>query len=82
MLGIGARCDIVILISLVGLIIMATTLTTLGFPQLRHMEVDLPDHNPALDPYPKPSLLMIGYAVIYLLATLGLTVLVFQKRDL
>lgn len=29
-----------------------------------------------------PSLLMIGYAVVYLLATLGLTVLVFQKRDL
>ena len=29
-----------------------------------------------------PSLLMVGYAVIYLLAVLALTVRVFQKRDL
>ena len=29
-----------------------------------------------------PSLLMVGYALVYLLATLGLAVMVFQKRDL
>jgi Cu-processing system permease protein len=29
-----------------------------------------------------PSLLMVGYAVVYLLAVLALTVRVFQKRDL
>jgi Cu-processing system permease protein len=29
-----------------------------------------------------PSLLMIGYAVIYLVAALGLTILVFRRRDL
>jgi ABC-type transport system involved in multi-copper enzyme maturation permease subunit len=29
-----------------------------------------------------PSLLMIGYAMLYLLAALGLTVLVFKRRDL
>ncbi len=29
-----------------------------------------------------PSLLMIAYAVVYLLAALGITVLVFRKRDL
>ena len=29
-----------------------------------------------------PSILMIGYAVVYLLAALGLTVVVFQRRDL
>lgn len=29
-----------------------------------------------------PSLLMIGYAVVYLIAAIGITVLVFRKRDL
>ncbi len=29
-----------------------------------------------------PSLIMIGYSVVYLLAALGLTVLIFRKRDL
>jgi len=40
------------LISVVGLIIMATTLIALGVPQLRRVEADLPDHDLALDVVP------------------------------
>jgi hypothetical protein len=38
-----------VLISVVGLIIVATTLVALGIPVLRRVEVDLPDHEPVVE---------------------------------
>ena len=48
-IGVGAGRGVGVLISVVGLIIMATTLIALSVPQLRRVEVDLPDHDPALN---------------------------------
>ncbi len=48
-IGVGAGRGVGVLISVVGLIIMATTLIALGVPQLRRVEVDLPDHDAALE---------------------------------
>jgi hypothetical protein len=45
-IGVGAGRGIGVLISVVGLIIVATTLVALGIPVLRRVEVDLPDHEP------------------------------------
>jgi hypothetical protein len=42
-----------VLISLIGLIIVVTTLIALSVPQLRRVEVDLPDHDPALNAVPE-----------------------------
>jgi hypothetical protein len=47
-IGVGAGRGTAVLISLIGLIIVATTLIALGVPQLTRVEVDLPDHDPAL----------------------------------
>jgi MFS family permease len=47
-IGVGAGRGTAVLISLIGLIIVATTLIALGIPQLTRVEVDLPDHDPAL----------------------------------
>jgi|GEM_PF-3906340 len=41
-----------VLISLIGLIIVVTTLIALSVPQLRRVEVDMPDHDPALNAVP------------------------------
>jgi hypothetical protein len=46
-IGVGAGRGIGVLISAVGLVIVATTLVALGVPQLRRVEVDLPDYDPA-----------------------------------
>jgi MFS transporter, DHA3 family, macrolide efflux protein len=43
-IGIGAGRGVGVLISVVGLMIVATTLVALGVPQLRRVELDLPDH--------------------------------------
>ncbi len=40
------------MISLVGLLIMVAVLTALNVPRLRHVEVDLPDHDPAVEAAP------------------------------
>ncbi len=44
-LGIGSSRGIGVLISLMGLLIMAATLIALGVPALRRVEVELPDHD-------------------------------------
>ncbi len=49
-IGVGAGRGVGVLISVVGLMIMATTLIALGIPQLRGVEIDLPDHDQALEP--------------------------------
>jgi hypothetical protein len=56
-IGVGAGRGSGVLISLIGLIIVATTLIALGVPQLTRVEVDLPDHDPALvaEPEPQPA---------------------------
>jgi ABC-type multidrug transport system fused ATPase/permease subunit len=46
-IGMGAGRGVGVLISVVGLIIMATTLGAICVPQLRRVELDLPDHDPA-----------------------------------
>ena len=55
-IGVGAGRGVGVLISLVGVIIMVTTLIALSVPQLRGVELDLPDHDPAvraaLEPQP------------------------------
>ena len=55
-IGVGAGRGVGVLISLVGVIIMVTTLIALSVPQLRRVELDLPDHAPAvraaLEPQP------------------------------
>lgn len=48
-IGVGAGRGISVLISVVGMIIVATTLVALGIPVLRRVEVDLPDHEPVLE---------------------------------
>ena len=48
-IGVGAGKGTGVMISLVGLIIVATTLIALSVPQLRRVEVDLPDYAPPLD---------------------------------
>jgi MFS family permease len=48
-IGVGAGRGIGVLISVVGLIIVATTLVALGIPVLRRVEVDLPDHEPVVE---------------------------------
>jgi MFS family permease len=45
--GVGAGRGVGVVISLVGLLIMATALIALNVPRLRRVEVDLPDHDPA-----------------------------------
>ena len=52
-IGVGAGRGVGVLISVVGVIIMATTLIALGVPQLRRVELDLPDHDPALETVPE-----------------------------
>jgi hypothetical protein len=47
-IGVGASKGVGVLISVVGLIIVATTIIALGVPKLRRVEVDLPDYDPAL----------------------------------
>lgn len=39
--------------SLVGLLIMVSVMITLNDQRLRHVEVDLPDHDPALEAEPE-----------------------------
>jgi len=53
LIGVGASRGTGVLISVVGVIIMATTLIALGIPQLRRVEVDLPDHDAALAARPE-----------------------------
>jgi hypothetical protein len=48
-IGVGAGRGIGVLISAVGVIIIATTLIALGIPVLRRVEVDLPDHEPVVE---------------------------------
>jgi MFS transporter, DHA3 family, macrolide efflux protein len=45
LIGVGAGRGTGVMISLVGLIIMTLTLIGLSIPQLRRVEVDLPDHD-------------------------------------
>ena len=54
-IGVGASRGTGVLISLIGLIIVATTLIALGAPQLTRVEVDLPDHDPARVAVPEPQ---------------------------
>jgi hypothetical protein len=48
-IGVGAGRGISVLISVVGMIIVATTLVALCIPVLRRVEVELPDHESVLD---------------------------------
>ena len=48
-IGVGAGRGVGVLISVVGVIIVATTLVALGIPILRRVEVDLPDHEPVVE---------------------------------
>lgn len=48
-IGVGAGRGIGVLISVVGVAIMITTLVAMGVPQLRRVELDLPDHEAQLD---------------------------------
>ncbi len=49
MIGVGASHGVGVIISLVGVLIMLSTLVALSIPQLRHVELDLPDHDLAVD---------------------------------
>jgi MFS transporter, DHA3 family, macrolide efflux protein len=46
-IGVGSNHGIGVLISVVGVLIVLTTLIAMGIPQLRRVELDLPDHEPA-----------------------------------
>ena len=50
LIGVGASRGVGVLISLIGLIIVVTTVIALGFPQLMRVELDLPDYDPELNP--------------------------------
>jgi MFS transporter, DHA3 family, macrolide efflux protein len=52
-IGVGAGRGVSVLISLVGVIIVVATLIALGVPQLMRVELDLPDHDPAINPLPE-----------------------------
>ena len=52
-IGVGAGRGTGVLISVVGLIIVLTTLIALGVPTLRRVEVELPDHDLVLAAAPK-----------------------------
>ncbi len=52
-IGVGAGRGVGVLISLVGLIIVVITIIAVGVPQLRRVELDLPDHDPALISVPE-----------------------------
>ena len=47
-IGVGAGRGVGVLISVVGLAIVVATLIALGVPQLMRVELDLPDHDPAV----------------------------------
>ena len=52
-IGVGAGRGVGVLISVVGLLIIVTTIVALGVPQLRRVEVDLLDYDPALEAAPE-----------------------------
>ncbi len=51
--GVGAARGVGVMISLVGLLIMTAVIIALNVPRLRHVEVDLPDHDPAVRAAPE-----------------------------
>lgn len=51
-IGVGASHGVGVIISLVGLLIMMATLVALSIPQLRRVEMDLPDHDLAVETKP------------------------------
>jgi MFS family permease len=51
--GVGAKRGVGVMFSLVGLLIAATAIIALNVPRLRRVEVDLPDHEPALEVAPE-----------------------------
>jgi MFS family permease len=52
-IGVGAGRGVGVLISVVGLLIIVTTIVALGVPQLRRVEVELLDYDPALQAPPE-----------------------------
>jgi hypothetical protein len=51
-IGVGSSRGTSVLISMVGSIIVITTLIAVGIPQLRGVEIDLPDYDPAMQAAP------------------------------